>query len=299
MKPKACAAGCARFRAFTLIELLVVIAIIAILAALLFPALNKAKQKATGAACLANQKQLAIAWTMYSDDSSEMLVNLSTYVAPANFINNTPWRQDMYNGLGNGCLVVPGANSGTQQGRILLTQMGYKQPRADVPGPLFPYAPNPDIVHCPGDQRFKRPVGQGFAWDSYSGTAFLNGELGGFRKRTQILRPSDRILMAEGADGRGENVGSWYLGNYGTPSANFSDAKFGDSPAAFHLNAASFSFMDGHSEMHRWQDGTTVAFATSGNLNKDAGSPEKTAAQHAGNPDAIWVARHYPTANNP
>jgi hypothetical protein len=127
----------------------------------------------------------------------------------------------------------------------------------------------------------------------------LNGEQGGFIKRTQILRPSERLLMAEGADGRGENIGSWYLSNYGTPSMNFANATFGDSPAAFHINAASFSFTDGHAEMHRWRDATTIAFATSANVNKDAGSPEKTAAQHTGNPDAVWVAQRYPTPNNP
>src|SRR5208282_4512314 len=63
---------------FTLIELLLVIAIIAILAALLIPALAAAKKKAQQAACLSNQKQLALAWMMYADDHSDQVVGFST-----------------------------------------------------------------------------------------------------------------------------------------------------------------------------------------------------------------------------
>src|SRR6267378_7707440 len=75
---------------FTLIELLVVIAIIAILAAMLLPALTKAKLKAQGVGCMNNGRQLSMAWRMYAEDNNDKMI-LSSDDGTANPLNAYAW----------------------------------------------------------------------------------------------------------------------------------------------------------------------------------------------------------------
>jgi hypothetical protein len=243
------------------------------------------------------------------------MVNLCTYVTPGPLTSapkqGIPWRVDIYNGQ----MVAPlpaGVVANSEAAQKYLTEMGFKQPyttaAVTIAGPLYQYCKNPDLVHCPGDKRYQLPVSAGYhgpySWDSYSGAAFLNGEAGLYNdprtltKKSAVNRPSDKFVWIEGADMRGENVGSWAMNNFGSVALNFRDALFQDSPAAFHVTSAVFNFCDGHAEPHRWLNGATIDYANDKTQNKDSGGPSQTAANSGNSVDRQWVGSHYPGKQN-
>ncbi len=224
-------------RAFTLIELLVVIAIIAILAAMLLPALSKAKQKAQGIGCLNNNKQLILAWTMYANDSNDRLVCNRTITGTLSNPTN--------NWVGN----VISWSSDQQNTNLDLVRNAL----------LGPYvSKNTGIFKCPADQ-FPCPLGpraRSMSMNAYVGPQDangtpINGSYQQFLKSGSFKNPS---LIFVTLDEHPDSINDgWYVIS-ADPAQKW---QWGDLPASYHNGACGFSFADGHAEIKKWLSAET------------------------------------------
>ena len=249
---------------FTLIELLVVIAIIAILAAMLLPALSKAKIRAQAIFCMNNEKQMTLAWTIYSDDNSQTLVpNVGDGQSAQYYNPNGTW---CYGNVAN----LPDETNTT----YLTTSL------------LGPVTKATGIYKCPSDPG--NPAGTARV-RSISMNSFMSGVGGAqntadsvyinFKKTADLRRPTQWWVFG---DEKPSSVNDGYFEvrlDLTTPTSVYVN----DDPSQVHANSCGYGFADGHAELHKWVSPQFCSAAQfSGSFNKG------TAAYT----DELWLEQH-------
>jgi prepilin-type N-terminal cleavage/methylation domain-containing protein/prepilin-type processing-associated H-X9-DG protein len=252
---------------FTLIELLVVIAIIAILAAMLLPALGKAKTKAQGIACLNNLKQLQLAWQMYAGDYNDKMV-----------LNGA-------NGLSDNRGWVSGWIYGNNLDGTNVTKL------MGTNAYLYPYNQNIGIYKCPADmsvikvanlslRRVRSVSLNGFVnGDSADLLGRYNGVFYNYHKTTEVLHPGPSEVFTF-LDEHPESIDDGFFALDPTASRKWGGGSPPNMPANYHNGACGFAFVDGHGATHMWRDPATLQKNLS------------TSASYASPNDAPWAQLH-------